>query len=79
MEIYSQDEGMHNYAINYLLFLTTVREKHVKMYERFIEELQLYSKAHMSLIIKRVSTHFSVTPIKARENPERIKNNNCQI
>ena len=24
MEIYSQDEGMHNYAINSVLFLTTV-------------------------------------------------------
>ena len=44
MEIYSQDEGMHNYAINSVLFLTTVREKYVKMYERFIEELKLYSK-----------------------------------
>ena len=45
MEIYSQDEGVHNYAINSVLFLTTVREKYVKMYERFIEELKLYSKA----------------------------------
>ena len=45
MEIYSQDEGMHNYAINSILFLTTVREKYVKMYERFIEELKLYSRA----------------------------------
>ena len=24
MEIYSRDEGMHNYAINSILFLTTV-------------------------------------------------------
>ena len=45
MEIYSQDEGMCNYALNSILFLTTVREKYVKMYERFIEELKLYSKA----------------------------------
>ena len=45
MEIYSQDEGVHNYAISSVLFLTTVREKYVKMYERFIEELKLYSKA----------------------------------
>ena len=45
MEIYSQDEGVHNYAINSVLFLMTVREKYVKMYERFIEELKLYSKA----------------------------------
>ena len=45
MEIYAQDEGVHNYAINSVLFLTTVREKYVEMYERFIEELKLYSKA----------------------------------
>ena len=45
MEIYAQDEGVCNYAINLVLFLTTVREKYMKMYERFIEELKLYSKA----------------------------------
>ena len=36
---------MHHFAINSVLFLTTVREKYVKMYERFIEELKTYSKA----------------------------------
>ena len=44
MELYSQDEGICNYAINSVLFLTMVREKYVKMYKRFIEELKLYSK-----------------------------------
>ena len=39
MEIYAQDEGVHNYAINSILFLTTIKEKYMKMYERFIEEL----------------------------------------
>ena len=34
MEIYSQDEGVFNYAINSVLFLTTVQEKYVKMYEK---------------------------------------------
>ena len=45
MEIYSQDEGVHNYAINSVLFLTSVQQKYVKMYKRFIEELKLYSRA----------------------------------
>ena len=45
MELYSHDEGVHHYAINSVLFLTTVREKYVKMYKRFIEELKLYLKA----------------------------------
>ena len=44
MELYAQDEGICNYAINSVLLLTTVREKYIKMYERFIEELKLYSK-----------------------------------
>ena len=52
MEIYSRDEGMHNYAINSVLFLTTVREKYVKMYERFIEELKLYSKSYQEFYQK---------------------------
>ena len=45
MEIYSRDEGIRNFAINSVLFLTTVQEKYVRMYERFIEELNLYSRA----------------------------------
>ena len=45
MEIFSQDEGMCNYAITSVLFLTTVREKYMKIYERFIEELKLHSRA----------------------------------
>ena len=66
MEIYAQDEGMHNYAINSVLFVTTVREKYVKMYERFIKELKF--KGNKSFI-KRVYTHFSIASIKTRENP----------
>ena len=35
---------MSHYAINSLLFLTTAREKYVKMYERFINQLKEYSQ-----------------------------------
>ena len=45
MELYLQDEGICNYAVNSILFLTTVQEKYVRMYKRFIEELKLYSRA----------------------------------
>ena len=45
MELYSQDEGICNCAINSILFLTTIWEKYVRMYKRFIEELKLYSRA----------------------------------
>ena len=35
----------HSYSINTLLFLTTNKEKYVRMYERVITELKSYSKA----------------------------------
>ena len=43
-ELYLHQEGLHHYPINSILFLTTIREKYMKMYERFIEELKMYSK-----------------------------------
>ena len=36
---------MQLYAINSLLFLTTVREKYVKMYKRLVNQLRQYSQA----------------------------------
>ena len=35
----------HSYSITTLLFLRAINEKYVRMYERFINELQSYSKA----------------------------------
>ena len=35
----------HSYSITALLFLRTINEKYVRMYERFINELKSYSKA----------------------------------
>ena len=34
-----------DYSIDAMLFLTTIKEKYVRMYERFIVELKSYSKA----------------------------------
>ena len=42
---YSSSTGIQHYAMNSLLFLTTVREKYVKMYERFLNQLRQYSQA----------------------------------
>ena len=60
MEIYSRDEGICNYAINSVLFLTTVWEKYVRMYERFIEELKLYSRAIR--VLSKVYLHIALLP-----------------
>ena len=41
---YLSSKGVNHYAMNSLLFLTTSREKYVKMYERFINQLREYSQ-----------------------------------
>ena len=41
-QLYLNEEGGHTFALNSILYLTTVREKYVKMYVRFIEELKTY-------------------------------------
>ena len=41
-------EDIHSefdYSVDAVLFLTTVKEKYVRMYEKFINELRSYSKA----------------------------------
>ena len=41
-------EYIHNefdYSIDVVLFLTTVNEKYIRMYEKFINELKSYSRA----------------------------------
>ena len=47
---YSSSTGLQHYAINSLLFLTTVREKYVKMCKRFLNQLRQYSQAIKSFI-----------------------------
>ena len=37
---YLTTKGINHYAINSILFLTTVREKYVKMHERFLNQLK---------------------------------------
>ena len=78
MELYTQDEGVHNYAINSILFLTTVREKYVKMYERFIEEMKLHSKAIRALS-KGYLPISPLLPSKLEKNSKRSENSNCKI
>ena len=52
-------EDIHNefnYSIDAVLFLTTVKEKYVSMYEKFINELKSYSKA-IRVFVKGISPH----------------------
>ena len=68
-DMYLQQEGIHHYAINSVLYLTSVREKYVKMCKRFIEELKIYSKA-IRILLKGYLPISLLTPSKL----ERILN-----
>ena len=39
------ENGVHHNAINLLLYLRTLREKYIKMYEEVIMQLCMYAKA----------------------------------
>ena len=44
-EMYSSSQGANYYAIHSLLYLRTIQEKYIKMYERFLNHLKEYSQA----------------------------------
>ena len=44
-EMYSASQGANYYAIHLLLYLRTIQEKYIKMYERFVNQLKEYSHA----------------------------------
>ena len=41
---YLYKDGVGHYVINSISFLTTIREKYVRMYECFLEQLKTYAK-----------------------------------
>ena len=70
---------IHNefdYSIDAVLFLTTVKEKYVRMYEKFIDELRSYSKA-IRILSKGYLPITLITPSETRSNFEAGTNGHC--
>ena len=44
-EMYLASQGANCYAIHSLLYLQTIQENYIKMYERFVNQLKEYSHA----------------------------------
>ena len=75
---------IQHYAINSLLFLSTVREKYVKMYERFLNQLRQYlqairvlSKGYLPITLFSPSKLNTILQ-KVRETVQK-ENKNCDI
>ena len=66
---------IHNefdYSVDATLFLTTIKEKYVRMYEKFIAELKSYSKA-IRILSKRHLPISLITPSKLEAILELVK------
>ena len=64
--LYLSMDGVGLYAINSVLSLTAIREKYVKMYERFINELQMYAKV-IRVLLKGYLPISHLPPSKLQE------------
>ena len=65
--LYLHQEGVGHYAINSILFLTSIREKYVKIYKGFLEELQMYSKT-IRILLKGYLPISLLPPSKLEKN-----------
>ena len=61
-----------SYSIDSILFLTTIKEKYVRMYERFIVELKSYSKA-IRILSKEYLPISLIPPSKLEAILEQVK------
>ena len=55
--------GVHHYAITSLVYLRTLREKHVKMFKESIMQLYMYAKA-IRILAKEYLPIFPISPTK---------------
>ena len=78
MELYSHNEGVHNYAINSVLFFDYGERKICKNVWKIYWGTKIIFYGDKSFI-KRVPTHFPITTIKIGENSKRSENSNCKI
>ena len=69
---YSSSAGEQHYVINSLLFLTTVKEKYVKMYERFLNQLKQYSQT-IRVLSKRYLPITLLSPSKLNIIVEKVR------
>ena len=67
-DMYLHQEGIHHYAINSVLYLTSVRQKYVKMYERFTGIKTIF-QSHRNPF-ERLPANVSTDTFKIRKNPE---------
>ena len=69
---YINQRGVQNYAVNTLLYLRTLREKYVKMYEEFRMQLYIYTKAIRILVTGYLPISL-ITPLRLQEILDKVQ------
>ena len=70
--------GINQYAINSILFLTTVREKYVNMYERFLNQLKKYAQA-IRVLSKGYLPIFTLITLQIKHNTTKGKTSSTDL
>ena len=65
---------MQHYAINSMLYLRTIKEKYIEVYNSFISQLHIYIKA-VSILAKGYLPISLINPLKLQECLNLIKRN----
>ena len=71
-EKYSAGQGINYYALHLLLYLRTIQEKYMKMYERFVNQLKEYSSA-IRILSKRYLPISLLPPSKLAKILQEVK------
>ena len=76
-EAYSQmygQCGIQHYVINSMLYLHTIKDKYIEIYNEFISQLQIYAKA-VRILAKGYLPISLITPLKLQEILNLVKKN----
>ena len=69
---YLTKEGVQHYAINSLLYITIMREKYARTYEKFISQLWMYASA-IRVLLKGYLPISLLPPMKLQEILKEVK------
>ena len=65
-------QGIQHYAINLMLYLRTMKDSYIEIYNNFISQLHIYSKA-VRILAKCYLPISLITPLKLQEIVDSIK------
>ena len=66
--------GIQHYAVNSMLYLCTIKEKYIEIYNEFISQLHIYVKA-IRILAKGYLSFSLITPLRLREILTTVKQN----